>query len=257
MDMMGMYIQRIGALLCCALFVSVTAIAQGSADKPASSKTGSQANDAKSAQADTLSGKFEGIARSASIGDMALTLELQNQAGKVSGKLESPHGVGTIKEGTYDAGRVSIKFDFAGDEGVITGQLKGDAITGDWSVGGVGGTLELKRVATAAKASTAPVAAAATVDNISGEWDATADANGEPFPFSLKLKLDGDKVTGESSSSLGGATIKGSWVNGILKLTLDGQGGSTLLTGSLKDGKLVGDFDYAGQLQGKWGASKK
>ena len=257
MDMMETFIQKIGALLCCLLFVSVAAIAQGG-DKPGDGKTGNQANTTKSEQGDPLSGKFEGVARSSSLGDIPVTLELQNQAGKISGKLESPHGVGTIKEGTYDAGRLAIKFDFGGDDGIITGQLKGDAITGDWSVGGVGGALELKRVATAAsKAPTGPVPAAAMVDNISGDWEATADANGEPFPFSLKLKLDGDKVTGESSSSLGNATIKGSWVNGILTLTLDGQAGSTLLTASLKDGKLSGDFDYAKQLQGKWVASRK
>jgi hypothetical protein len=190
------------------------------------------------------------------MGDIPVTLELQNQANKISGKLESPHGVGTIKEGSYDAGRLSIKFDFGGEEGVITGLLKGDEITGEWGVGGGGGTVELKRVAAAAaKAPAGPVAV--VVDNISGDWDATADANGEPFPFSLKLKLDGDKVSGESSSSLGQATVKGSWTNGTLTLTLNGQGGATQLTASLKDGKLVGDFDYAGQFQGKWGANKK
>jgi len=257
MDKMGMFIQKIGALLFCLLFMSVAAIAQGRADKPGDGKTSNQPNTTQSARGDPLSGKFAGIARSSTLGDIAVTLELQNQAGKISGKLESPHGVGTINEGTYDAGRVAIKFDFGGDDGVITGQLKGDAITGDWSVGAVGGALELKRVATAASKAPGPLPAAATVDNISGEWEATADANGEPFPFSLKLKLDGDKVTGESSSSLGIATVKGSWVNGILTLTLDGQAGSTLLTASLKDGKLNGDFDYAKQLQGKWVASRK
>ena len=248
--MMEKYFRPTAALVCCLLFASLTVVAQSGADKTVGGKSVTQAT----TQGDPLSGKFEGTARSSTLGDMAVTLELLNKTGKVSGKLESPHGVGTIKEGTFDAGKIAIKFDFAGDEGVITGQLKGDSINGDWSVGGVGGAVELKRVAAAAKASTAP---AAVVDTLSGEWDAAADANGQAVPFALKLKLEGENVTGESSSQLGISTGKGTWKNGTLTLKLDGQSGSVMFVATMKEGKLVGDFDYNGQMQGKWIAQKK
>jgi hypothetical protein len=253
MKMMGKHIRGTSALLSCLLFLSCAVIAQANSVVTSGGKITSQE---AATQSDPLTGKYEGTAKSSTIGDMAVTLELLNKAGKLSGKLESSHGVGTIKEGTYDAGKISIKFDFSGDEGTITGQLKGDAITGEWSVGGAGGGLELKRVATAAKTSPAAGTAAAA-DPISGEWDAAADANGEAVPFVLKLKLDGENVTAESSSQLGQSTGKGSWKNGTLTVKLDGQNGAVMLVATMKEGKLTGDFDYAGQLQGKWVAVKK
>ena len=101
------------------------------------------------------------------------------------------------------------------------------------------------RVMAAAKASPAPAAAA---DTLSGEWDAAADADGQAVPFVLKLKLDGENVTGESSSQLGIATGKGTWKNGTLTLKLDGQSGSVMFVATMKEGKLVGDFDFNGKV---------
>jgi hypothetical protein len=38
---------------------------------------------------------------------------------------------------------------------------------------------------------------------------------------------------------------------------LDSANGPVGLVATLVDGKLVGDYDYAGQLQGKWVALRK
>src|SRR4029079_4327172 len=98
----------------------------------------------------------------------------------------------------------------------------------------------------AATATSAP----ATV-NLSGQWDAVADAQGQPFPFLLTLKVDGEKVTGSSSSQLGEANIStGSWKDGKLAFVLEGGNGAITMNGTVVDGKLTGEFDYAGQLQG-------
>jgi hypothetical protein len=156
-----------------------------------------------------------------------------------------------------------MKFDAGGNEGTVTATIDGDKITGKWELGGQGGGLELKRSAMAAGgASAAPKPAtppAATGgDPISGEWDATADAGGTSLPFTLKLKLEGDKVTGSSDSSQGSAPLsKGSFSGNKLSFSLDTPNGAISMTALLKDGKLVGDFDFAGQMTGKWEASKK
>jgi hypothetical protein len=42
-----------------------------------------------------------------------------------------------------------------------------------------------------------------------------------------------------------------------LAVVLDSANGQVALVGTMVDGKLVGDFDYNGQLQGKWVATKK
>lgn len=219
---------------------------------------------------DTLSGKYEGVAKSDQLGDIPLTVEIKNDSGKVTGKIETPQGPAAITGGTFENGKIVMKFDAGGNEGTVTAMLDGDKITGKWELAGQGGALELKRAAMAAagapassvggaaKPAAPATAPAAAGDPLSGEWDAAADANGTQFPFTLKLKLEGDKVTGSSDSAQGSAPLtKGTWVGDKLSFTLDTPNGAIGFTATLKDGKIVGDFDFAGQMTGKWEAKKK
>ena len=216
---------------------------------------------------DKLSGKYEGVAKSDQLGDIPLTVEIKNTAGKLTGKIETPQGPAAITGGTFDNGKIVMKFDAGGNEGTVTAMLDGDKITGKWELGGQGGGLELKR--SAAAAASAPASsvgggaaktepAPAANDPISGEWDAVADAAGSSFPFTLKLKLEGDKVTGSSDSTQGTAPlIKGTFAGNKLSFSLDTGNGTIGMTAILKYGKLTGDVDFAGRMTGKWEAKKK
>jgi len=210
---------------------------------------------------DKLSGKYEGVAKSEQLGDIPLTVEIKNTGGKLSGKIDTPQGPAAITGGTFDNGKIVMKFDAGGNEGTVTATLDGDKISGKWELGGQGGSLELKRAgasSTPAASKPATSAAPAAGDPISGEWDAVADANGSQFPFTLKLKLEGDKVTGSSDSAQGSAPLsKGSFAGGKLSFSIDTPNGAIAMTAMLKDGKLAGDFDFAGQMAGKWEAKKK
>ncbi|HEY5839016.1 MAG TPA: hypothetical protein VIT19_08275, partial [Pyrinomonadaceae bacterium] len=63
---------------------------------------------------------------------------------------------------------------------------------------------------------------------------------------------------GSSASQLGNSNIsEGSWKDGKLAVILEGGTGKIALAATMIDGKLSGDFDYAGQLQGKWVAIRK
>jgi hypothetical protein len=94
--------------------------------------------------------------------------------------------------------------------------------------------------------------------NLNGDWEAVADANGQPFPFLLTLKIEGERVTGGSSSQLGEASIKeGVWKDGKLSFQLEGTNGTITMSATVVEGKLSGEFDYAGQLSGKWVAVRK
>jgi hypothetical protein len=85
-----------------------------------------------------------------------------------------------------------------------------------------------------------------------------ADAQGQPFPFLLTLKVDGEKVTGSSSSQLGTSPItSGTWKDGKLAIVLEGGAGQIAMGATMIEGKLSGEFDFAGQLSGKWVAIKK
>lgn len=208
---------------------------------------------------DTLSGKYEGVAKSDQIGDIPLTVEIKNDNGKLSGKIDSPQGPAAITSGTFDSGKIVMKFDAGGNEGTVTAMLDGDKITGKWELGGQGGSLELKRASMATAAPTpAATAVPAAGDPLTGDWDAAADAQGTSIPFTLKLKLDGDKVTGSSESAQGTVALsKGTWTASKLTFSLDTPNGSIGMTAMIKDGKLVGEFDFAGQMTGKWEATKK
>jgi hypothetical protein len=229
----------------------------------ASARTFSNESNQASAT-DNLSGKYEGVAKSDQLGDIPLTVEIKNDNGKLSGTINTPQGPAAITSGTYADGKVTMKFDAGGNEGTVTATVAGDKITGKWELAGQGGPLELKRagmVAAAAPAS-APsggsAAAPAAGDVVSGDWEASADAQGTAIPFTLKLKLEGDKVTGTSDSAQGSSALsKGTYTAGKLSFTLDTPNGAIGMTGMIKDGKIVGDFDFAGQMTGKWEATKK
>jgi hypothetical protein len=257
--------RKLTSLLLVAVLVTLSAVA--------SAAPFNRSNYTPGQNKDTLSGRYEGVAKSDQIGDIPLTVEIKNDNGKITGKIETPQGPAAITGGTYENGKLTMKFDAGGNEGTVTATIDGDKITGKWELGGQGGGLELKRSTMAAggasaapkpatpPAATPPVAtppAATGGDPISGEWDATADAGGTSLPFTLKLKLEGDKVTGSSDSSQGSAPLsKGSFSANKLSFSLDTPNGAISMTALLKDGKLVGDFDFAGQMTGKWEASKK
>jgi len=98
-------------------------------------------------------------------------------------------------------------------------------------------------------------------DPISGEWDSTfySEGNSNSFTLKLKFKLDGDKLTGTyESDHIGGGNIsRGVWAANKIGFGIDTVHGSGLgVTGTLKDGKLVGEFD-AGQMKGRWEAQKR
>lgn len=210
---------------------------------------------------DNISGKYEGVAKSDQLGDIPLTVEIKNDNGKLSGKIDTPQGPAAITSGTYADGKVLMKFDAGGNEGTVTATVTGDKISGKWELAGQGGALELKKAGAAMAAppsSGTPGPAPAAGDPVSGEWDASADAQGTAIPFTLKLKLEGDKVTGTSASAQGDAPLsKGTYAAGKISFSLDTPNGSIGMTGMIKDGKIVGEFDFAGQMTGKWEATKK
>ena len=198
---------------------------------------------------DSISGKYVGIGKSAGAADAELTLELKNEGGKITGSLISGQTKTEISEGTLLDGKLTLKLGEAAKDGVLTAKVDGDTLVGEWVAGSQKKALELKRGA--ATAAAAPV-------NLSGTWDGLADANGQGFPFTLTLKVEGEKVTGGSSSQLGESNIsEGTWKDGKLSFQLNGQNGAISMSATIVEGKLSGEFDYSGQLQGKWVAVRK
>jgi hypothetical protein len=210
---------------------------------------------------DKFSGKYKGIAKSEAMGDLPITVDLKHAAGKLSGAIETAQGSAPITGGTIDeaTGAVKLTFDAGGTEGTVTATFKDGVISGKWDLGGMGGPLELKKEgAVAAPAPSTAPAAGGAVASFAGDWDCSADAAGQTIPFTLKLKQEGDKVTGESTSEQGTTPItNGKIVGNKLTFSLDTPQGAIGFTSELKDGKLVGKFDFAGQMTGDWSGKKK
>jgi hypothetical protein len=207
---------------------------------------------------DTLSGKYEGVFKGPGIGDVPGSMTLMREGRTVSGSLETPHGPAQVTSGAYAEERLVMKVDMGGSEMTINAKLDGDKISGEWEVAGQSGTLELKRVAAAAGTPATPSTPSDPADPVTGEWDSDAEAQGMPMRFTLRLKVEGDKVTGSSDSDQGSATIsRGTWDGNKLTFSIDTPNGTITMSAVLKDGKLVGEFDYASQFQGKWEARKK
>jgi len=195
-----------------------------------------------------IAGSYEGTLKG-----QPVTLDVKTLDGKLRGQLKTADKSYELTEGAVNGeGLLSLTF---GKDGKLEGKTDGSKISGNWIVGTEKSPIELKRM----QAAVAPANPASAVPlNLSGQWEAVADANGQPFPFLLTLKVEGESVTGTSSSQLGEAPIKdGSWKDGKLAFTLAGSNGDIVMAATVVEGKLTGEFDYSGQLQGKWVAVRK
>jgi len=205
---------------------------------------------------DIPSGKYEGTAKGADGAEVQITLELKSEGGKISGHLMRGTTNIEVSEGMFSDGKLSLKLGPVAKDGVLTAKVDGDKLIGDWMSGADKRSVELKKAGASSTPNTP--SAAATPINLNGQWDAVADANGQEFPFTLVLKIEGEKVSGSSSSQLGESNVSsGTWKDGRLSLQLESQSGVVTLNAVVIDGKLSGEYDYASQLQGKWVAVKK
>jgi hypothetical protein len=222
---------------------------------------------AKAPTADQLAGSYKGSAKDPA-GAIALTLEIKSENGKISGRLIAPKSEQPFSSAELVDGKLTAKLGSGDSAGTLVLQWRDKKLVGDWKSGAQTRAVEFERPAVVVSTTgTAQMPAgpevkktgdAGAADSLSGDWDAAADVQGQAFPFALTLKVDGEKVTGSSSSQLGESTIStGTFKDGKLAVVLEGANGQVALIGTIVDGKLVGDFDYAGQLQGKWVATKK
>ncbi|HEV2903814.1 MAG TPA: hypothetical protein VGW32_02140 [Pyrinomonadaceae bacterium] len=191
----------------------------------------------------SFAGKYEATVKGEN-GEQKITLDVLEDADKFSGALTTARGAFKIIKGQVADGALTLEIERpGGGSGPMTLRQNGVNLTATFSEAGKNMTVEFRRI---------------VADEISGEWDAIADASGQPFPFTLTLKLEGEKITGSSASQLGNSNVsEGSWKDGKLAVILEGGSGKIALAATMIDGKLSGEYDYAGQLQGKWVAIRK
>jgi hypothetical protein len=119
---------------------------------------------------------------------------------------------------------------------------------------GIGSGVAAAQGAPAGQAKTQTVAS----DPITGEWAGTVESPQGTIGFTLTLKLDKDKVTGEIASDQGGTSLTGTWTEGKLAANFDYNGTPVAMTGSIKEEVFGGEMNMGGgQMVMSWTAKKK
>ena len=205
---------------------------------------------------ESLVGVWEGSAQTPN-GDLSLRGELTFVDGKLGGAIESSMGRIQITGASFTDDKLTMSIDFQGAPGALGGKVLGTRIEGVWEVSGQTGPFWLARPAAVGAAASG---VAQGGDPISGEWVGEVMIAGEVMPFSMVLRLSGDTVTGEITSSMGKTPLaSGGWKGGTLLLAFPYVGGEPVsMGGQVQDGKLAGVIDYnRGEATGTWSASKK
>lgn len=212
---------------------------------------------AKSAhETDKISGDWDGTVEAVGT-KVAFKLNFKLEGENLSGTVESGHtGAGTIS-GTLKNGKLNFTATFAKHESIsFKGELKDEKISGEYATEG---RVEKWEAVRKAKTESSAISTNSTNSNdISGDWEAFLVAQDATAPVLLKLKVEGNKLTGTfSSEHLGtGAIEDGTLEKGKISFTMKTPPATIKVWGVLKDGKLTGDFD-AGMMKGKWEAKRK
>src|SRR5437868_1691846 len=167
--------------------------------------TGQQLSTVQPSAQGSLTGKYEGTAKD-STGETKVNLDLVDESGKFSGTFATQLGIFKLVKGQMANGLLSFELEITKSRVPprpsprLSLRLKDDKLVGTLWDGAKTSDIELRK---------------AVKDEISGEWDAVADAQGQAFPFTLDLKVEGGKVTGSTSSELGTSTVSsGTWKDG-------------------------------------------
>jgi hypothetical protein len=231
----------------CVLVVGLAGLGLGSASLGAADVQSQGA-------AASVVGPWEGTAQTPN-GPVNLKATFTLTDGKLGGTVESSLGPIAVQSASYADGKLTVGIEYEGSAGTLTGIVQGPRIEGTWQVAGSSGTFVLARPGTGASA--APVAAG---DPITGAWEGEVNIAGQIMPFSMALRLNGDTVGGEMTSSAGAVPLaSGAWKDGTLLLTFPYTSGEPVsMAGQLQDGKLSGIVDYnRGEATGTFTAARK
>jgi hypothetical protein len=94
----------------------------------------------------TVTGRFDGTAKNTAGEVITVSLELTEKEGALSGMIRSSHGDFTITGGSHKGDDVTLDFTTDGPTGTISLKLAEDKLSGTWSAGDDGGTIEATRV---------------------------------------------------------------------------------------------------------------
>jgi Peptidase family S41 len=93
----------------------------------------------------SLTGRYEGIAKSKLQGDVPVVLQMKADGEKLIGVVNTPFGDFPI-EGSYSKGQITIAFAAGDAKGTMGLAVKTDSLSGTWSLSDDGGEINLKKI---------------------------------------------------------------------------------------------------------------
>lgn len=105
----------------------------------------------------------------------------------------------------------------------------------------------------------AALAYAQASPNVDGEWDMTIDSPQGQRKALLKLKREGDKLSGtlknaRGETALTSAAIKGDEITLVMTIQFQGSDMIITYTGKAEKDSMKGEADFGGLAQGEWSA---
>ncbi len=193
--------------------------------------------------AQTLTGEWDMEAQSNS-GPRRFVLKLEQTGNVVSGSIREGAVTLSLAESRFSENQLRLRVSYEDRPYELKAALKGETLEGSWESGNSSGSWK----ATRKKA-----------DALSGLWKCraptgdTADAT-----FTLDLKQAGPDITGSAASPRGSVPIsKGSFKGNSLELAIPTDDGAYILTGSLEQGKLRGEWRRWDNRKGTWEGEKQ
>ncbi len=120
------------------------------------------------ATSDVISGRYDGLVKGASVGDLYITMQIKNDKGNVTGTIVAAGSTLQITSGSYAENRLIVKFQVAGSEVAISARYQEGKLVGNYTLAGETGTVELKKVG--AGSETDPSSAANIARLSKAEW---------------------------------------------------------------------------------------
>jgi hypothetical protein len=185
-------------------------------------------------------------------GELPLTMEVKEAAGKVTGSLSSAMGVVAIESGTYASGKLGFDLNIGAVYHVDL-DVVGDKITGKWGQAGTDGGAV---TGTRKGGTTAPAAAEPQID---GDWDARASSPEGVLTFTLTLKRDGSSLSATLSTPEGSmAGQNASCAAGKVSFEVEYMGGRYRIESTVSGNKLTGRWTEVGASNtGDFSAERK
>lgn len=91
---------------------------------------------------------------------------------------------------------------------------------------------------------------------ITGGWNVEIEIGGNTGTPVFTFKQEGEKLTGKYKGQFGEADVTGTIKGDKVEFTFGPEGQTVVYTGSVKNGAMEGEADYAGQASGSWKATK-